>query len=235
MIEPDIYITETNNQLMTASGGPRQIIIPWLPEKINFYSNKTRFASYDILNKGEVKIPAGANIHGYTWEGILPGEGRKGSPLQRGDWQDPKRIQSIWSLWRECGTTLRLLIVGTPVNHDVYLEDYEVTYAGAFGDYGYSISFIEARDVAMKNDPAASTSFAGQVRTEELSSVKTYTVASGDTLWIIATKILGNGSRWPEIYLLNQPVIENAAKKKGYPSSSYGALLVPGITLRIKT
>ncbi len=235
MTEPDIYITETNKQVITQSGGPRQIIIPWLPEKIIFSSNKTRFASYDILDKGEIKLPTGANIHSYSWEGILPGESRKNSPLQRGEWQDPKKLQSIWSFWREAGTPLRLLIVGTPVNHEVYLEDYEVTYTGAFGDYEYSISFIEARDVAIKNDPSASTSFAGLVRPEEQSAVKLYTVSKGDTLWTIAEKYLGNGARWPDIYMLNQPVIENAAKNAGFQSSDYGSLLITGITLRIKT
>jgi nucleoid-associated protein YgaU len=36
---------------------------------------------------------------------------------------------------------------------------------------------------------------------------KTYTVASGDTLWAIAKKLLGDGKRWPEIYEQNRAVI----------------------------
>ncbi len=243
MIQPDIFITEMDKQLVTGKNDPRQIMIPWLPEKINFYSNETRFASYEILDLGEIKIPTGANIHSYSWEGILPGEGRKNNPLQRGKWQDPKKIQSVWSFWREYGTPLRLLIIGTPVNHDVYLEDYEITYSGAFGDYEYSISFIEARDVAISKDPAASTSFVGAPgsataraasRPETRSSVETYISVSGDTLWTIAERFLGNGGRWPEIYNLNQLVLETAAKNNGHQSSFYGQLLLPGTRLEIK-
>ncbi len=239
MIQPDIYITEMNKQLVTGINDPRQVIIPWLPDEIHFKSNETRFASYDILDKGEIKIPTGANIHSYSWKGVLPGEGHKDLPLQRGEWQDPKKIQSIWSVWREYGTPLRLLIIGTPVNHDVYLEDYDVTYSGAFGDYEYSISFIEARDIAIRNDPAASTSFADNSgtfgsRPENQSSVTHYTSVSGDTLWSIATRFLGNGALWPEIYNNNQSVIETMAKNKGFQSSEYGRLLFPGTRLEIR-
>ncbi len=243
MIQPDIFITEIDKLLITASGGPRQITIPWLPDKIKFASNDTRFASYNILDKGEIKIPSGANIHGYSWEGVLPGEGHKNLPMKRGEWRDPKGIQSIWSFWREEGTPLRLLIIGTPVNHDVYLEDYEVTYAGGFGDYEYKISFIEARDLAIARNSKASTSFAGvpgtlfaedAKRPETQSLVKTYTSVSGDTLWSIATRFLGNGARWPEIYTVNQNNIETAAKNNGYQSSEHGQLLVPGTWLEIK-
>ncbi len=239
MIQPDIYITEMDKELITESGSPRQVMIPWLPEEIKFESNETRFASYDILDKGEIKIPSGANIHSYSWEGVLPGEGHKNTSLQRGEWQDPKKIQSMWSFWRENGTPLRLLIIGTPVNHDVYLEDYDVTYTGAFGDYEYSISFIEARDIAIRNKLAASTSFSGTPgafgsRPENQSSVTHYTSVKGDTLWSIAHRFLGDGSRWPEIYNNNQWVIETVAKNNGFQSSEYGRRLVPGTWLEIK-
>ncbi len=240
MIQPDIYITEMDKELITEKDSPRQVMIPWLPEEIKFKSNETRFASYDILDKGEIKIPTGANIHGYSWDGVLPGERHKNTSLQRGEWRDPKKIQSIWSFWREYGTPLRLLIIGTPINHDVYLEDYDVTYTGAFGDYEYSISFIEARDIAIRNDPAASTSFAGVPgsfgkRPENQSSVVRYQCVPGDTLWALAHRFLGDGKRWPEIYNINQTIIETVAKTHGYQSSEYGQILIAGTWLDMKT
>lgn len=38
---------------------------------------------------------------------------------------------------------------------------------------------------------------------------RTYTVKSGDSLWLIAQKELGSGTRWSEIYNLNKDKIKN--------------------------
>ena len=37
----------------------------------------------------------------------------------------------------------------------------------------------------------------------------TYTVVSGDNLWKIASKQLGNGNRWTEIYDLNKDTVKS--------------------------
>lgn len=50
---------------------------------------------------------------------------------------------------------------------------------------------------------------------------RTYTVVSGDSLWAIAARLLGNGVRWPEIHRLNLGIIAN-------PN-----LIFPGQVLRV--
>ena len=62
---------------------------------------------------------------------------------------------------------------------------------------------------------------------------KKYTVKSGDTLWGIATRLLGKGVRYVEIYNLNKEVIEAAAKAHGKASSSNGHWIWAGTVLEI--
>lgn len=60
-----------------------------------------------------------------------------------------------------------------------------------------------------------------------------YEVKSGDTLWAIAKKFLGKGTRYVEIYNLNKDVIEAEAKAHGKSSSDNGHWIWPGTLLTI--
>lgn len=70
-------------------------------------------------------------------------------------------------------------------------------------------------------------------RATKSSSGKKYTVKKGDTLWGIAKKYYGSGSKWSKIYSKNKSVIESTAKKHGKRSSSNGHWIYPGTKLTI--
>lgn len=189
------------------------LIFPMNPEEIQVKA-ATRFQSYDIMNKGEVKLPLGEELTGFSWSGKLPGRARRNDPFVI-SWTDPKAIQGLWSEWRSKGTLLVLYASDTPINHDVYLEDYNVTYSGGNGDYDYDISFVVAKPLIVKTEDTkekeTSTGVANN-KTEPRPSViaKTYVVKTGDSLWAIAEAELGSGERLKDIATLNN--IENPDK-----------------------
>ena len=222
----DIFITELTD-------AKRTMRIPWLPSEFSFEANGTRMATYDIMDAGEVKLPNGENIGSFSWPSVLPGEGHQDLPFLRGEWKDPHQYQGIWSAWRVYGTPLRLIMTGTPINHDVYLEDYNVKYTGAFGDYKYDIKFCHKRHTEIQVVAPAEEPPEPQKRPETVSSAKTHTVVSGDDLWSIAQRYLGSGIKWQEIYSENRAVIEDAAKAMGRAGSDNGHWIYPGTVLKI--
>ena len=227
-MEVDIYIK--------ALDGSGEIQVPWLPNSFSFAAGGARMTEYDIMESGQVKIPNGRNLRGFSWESILPGEGHSNLPFLRGDWKEPRYYQGMFFRWYSEGTPLRLLVTGTPINHDVYLDDYNVTYAGGYGDFNYSVSFVEKRDIVIggnKPTTTAATTNSTSKSTSSASTAKTYTIKSGDTLWGIAQKQLGSGAKYSSIYSLNKTIIEDTAKKRGKTSSEGGKWIYPGTVIKL--
>jgi hypothetical protein len=218
----DIYLTdlETGDRMR----------FPMLPEEISVQTGGI-FQSYTVMAVGEIKLPAGEELTGFRWEGILPGEARKGQPYVA-EWRNPKEIQGLWSVYRAGGKKLRLLATETPINHDVYIDTYTVKYKGGYGDYHYQIALIHAKDLKVRESGAAVTSTAAPVRPEP-PPAKTHTVAGGDTLWKIAQKYLGSGAEYTGIYGANRDTIEDAAKAHGRGNSDNGRWIYPGTVLSI--
>lgn len=216
----DIYIKERS--------GSREIRIPLLPERIVCRSGEAAFATYDIINHGEVAVPTGVGLASYSWESEFPGKYRTDKSMMRGEWQDPATYHKIIEDWKKNGTPLNLLVTGFPINVDVYVKEYTAEPAGAFGDMEYEIVFLEERDITIKKTSTGSNS---TKRTSQKTT--SYTIKKGDTLWDISHKFLGAGSKWETIYNANKEIIEQTAKKHGYSSSDHGWWIFPGVSLTI--
>lgn len=120
------------------------------------------------------------------------------------------RLQDL----KESGDTFEFIVIrdSFDTNMDVTLEDYNVSDDVKEGlDLVVSLTMKEARHYGTKimnfaivpEQPIPAAASPEPERPAAQPQVKTYTVKSGDCLWNIAKKQLGDGSRWKEIYNLN--------------------------------
>ena len=105
-------------------------------------------------------------------------------------------------------------------NLTVGLEDYQITDDAKDGfDLTVSVKLKQYRAFGTKtvqitpspapSQPATATVQDPPRETTSAPKAANYTVKSGDCLWNIAKKQLGDGSRWKEIYELNKDKIKN--------------------------
>ena len=187
----DIYITGTN-----ASGANQKITLPVVPESIS-YSSETRFAEYEVINKGQVLVPDGKNLFDLSWEGFFPGAAMRGSRLVRA-WTDPNVLDDLFKYWRESGNPLNVCITGTNINADVYLAEYSSTFEGIH--IQYEVGFKEREEI-IQSSAALKAGI----------SVK---VKKGDTLQKLAKKYLGDKKKYKKIYKANKKLIDKRNKKE---------------------
>lgn len=210
MTVADVYLTN--------HGTGERIALSWVPEKISV-KEAAQFQSYNIIERGEVKVPKGKRLSAVSWEAVFPGEGRtEASFVKSQHWQEPNEIIGRIQRWKDAGNKLHLLITQTSVNMDVYIDSFDYSFEGGAGDAKYSISFIAAEDLHIKTVKEADAEKAAQQKSgipelstraslpPETSSVST----AGQTLWSVAEQKLGDGARWAEIYAMNRDKVADA-------------------------
>ena len=220
------------------SGSGMTFTFPALPGKIQGKYG-ARYQSFDIISQGTVKIPKGTDVAEFAWDGVFFGESKKKEPIVKGnDWKNPGECVRILYDFMLNETVLNLIVTETWINVDVTISSFQPRPTGAYGNVEYSITFVQKKPLQIyttnelqvaefvkktrpRND-SGSSSFGG-----------TYTVVSGDTLWGIAARKLGSGSKWISIYDANADTIEAEAKKRGKAGSDHGHWIWPGEVLMI--
>lgn len=213
----DVYLTNQET-------GER-IALSWVPEKISV-KEAAQFQSYNIIERGEVKLPKGNRLSAVSWSAIFPGEKRTDAGyVKSANWQEPSELIGMLQAWRESGDKLNVLITQTNVNLDVYIKEFSYSYEGGMGDAKYSIDLIAAEDLLVKTvaevdaekAAAAAQSKSGIPPLGTRAKLPVPTSATsrvGQTLWSIAEQKLGGGAKWAELYAMNRAKVKNVDELK---------------------
>ena len=177
-------------------------------ERIYFTVNPSRIAVSrpntnrvrDLAMGGSVNIWGGRGLRSVKLETFLPAET---SPFYTG--QAPESALAMLKSWQDSGDPVRLIISGTDINDAFLIEDVTETLAEGDRDVGLALTlreykFKSALAALAGEDGAASGT---RKRTDERVIPQTYTVKKGDTLWDIACRFYGDGTKWGSIAAKN--------------------------------
>ncbi|MCW2277729.1 LysM peptidoglycan-binding domain-containing protein [Heliophilum fasciatum] len=168
--------------------------------------------TYDVAGLGEINVIKSPKLTEISFGSIFPAmrypfvvANALAAPIQY--------VQFI-QRWLNTKRPIRFVFVSGSydINLPMSIEKFSwKEVAGSPGDIEYDLSlkkyvFYAAKRVAVQ--PAATPEARALVVAEtqrpvERQEQKSYAIASGDTLWLLAQRFLGDGSRWPEIQSLN--------------------------------
>jgi hypothetical protein len=195
--------------LVETTDATRQVILPVTPRELQ-ESGAAEKRSFSVIGSGQHSRPVGRNEASFPIQGTLPGPDRQQLPHVH-DWVAPQLIINQFKDWLNRTAELRIMtdsIVGYDEHH-VYVDSYRFIRTGNKGDVSYEVALTEWRSLRIRVDDGSDSSpdaNASETASEEEAAPvpQTYTVQSGDTLGAIAKALLGDSSRWREIYDANK-------------------------------
>lgn len=219
-------------------GNGSKFTFPALPEKVSG-KYAAKYQSFDIISQGTVKVPKGTDVAEFSWDGVFFGKSKKNEPIVRTkSWKEPNECVKILYDFMKNETVLNLIVTDTWINVDVTISSFTAKPVGAYGNIEYSIDFVQKKALQIYTTKELKiATFVKKTKPRNDSggskSGSSYTVVSGDTLWGIAARKLGSGTKWTQIYDANKDTIEQWARNHGKSSSDHGHWIWPGEPLTI--
>ena len=213
--------------------GQTQFLFPVTPAKLEVKTDNQN-ETVSILNVGQVNILKGRGLEEIRFTALFPNR-PYGFVQTQNQWKDPSYYIQILQTFQEAKlpvqlTVFRQIADGSLLfsdNREMALEQCTMTEKGGEqGDIWVDIVLKEYRrsqSIAYKplpqNTGNANHAVQQNVQRPAKTPAKTYVVQKGDSLWKIAKKELGNGSKYREI-----------AKKNNIQNPS---LIYPGKVLQL--
>lgn len=195
----------TMQQLVLSFENRSEVLeLPWPLQEHNISSPHNTY-SFDTINTGEVLAIGKKKLREMTISSFFPS---KPYPfLFSQTFPEPNVCIETINKWRLSGKPIRVAIMDTDINLAMAIEsfDYGKEDGDGSGDVSFTLSLKEYSylNVERSKKPSKKAALKDRPREKPSKKATSYLVKKGDTLWDLADKNLGDGSRWREIAKLN--------------------------------
>ena len=189
----DYYLSFNNNK--------ERIRLPVIPSYFEVtipHQNTT----VNINELGEINLIGKTGLVSMTIESFFPNQ-QYSFCLYR-DFQKPYEYIKQLLKWKDSGKPIRVIVTGTPINYAMAIESLIYSEVDGTGDVYFTLEVKEYKFIKTPSSNTLTTKNTTQLTTpttqRETKSLAThYTVQKGDTLWLIAKKVTGDGSNYKVI------------------------------------
>ena len=205
----EVYLKENNNNVLR---------FPVTPEEVGLELS-SEISTEKINGLGEVSLFSGKNLKNTNISGFFPNQ--KYSFCNYTGFKKPYEYVKMVEKWLNEGTKLRYIVTSSNANIQVMISSFNYSEKDGTGDVYFDISLIECIDIKINKTTSSSENSNSNNtnnttnRTNEnnpSNEAKTHTVVKGDTLWAIAKKYYGDGSKYPQIKEKNKAKYTSLSK-----------------------
>lgn len=168
--------------------------------------------TYDIAKIGEINVIKNPKLAEISFESTFPAHLYPFVVVE--DLREPFEYVEQIEKWMKEKRPVRFVFAGSSFDINTLVSIASFNWretGGAVGDIEYAISLrvyvpYNARKiqvVSAQRGQVKALSTQQPARPDERQLPNTYTLVAGDTLWKVAKRFLGDGSRWREIQTLN--------------------------------
>ena len=189
----DYYLSFNNNE--------ERIRLPVIPSsfEVNIPHQNT---TVNITQLGEINLIGKTGLMNMIIESFFPNQ-QYNFCLYK-DFHRPYEYIKQLLKWKDSGKPIRVIVTGTPINYAMAIESLTYSEVDGTGDVYFSLELKEYKFISTSTVRTTTTKNGTTLTTPTTSrevkvSAKSYTVKAGDTLWLIAKKLTGDGSNYKAI------------------------------------
>lgn len=173
-------------------------------------SNNT---THHINGIGEINVIKDPNLSEFTFSGTFPAVSHPFIVAQT--LLKPNKYKNYILKWKKSKKPIRFIFTGSTfdINTLASIEDFTwKEVGGAVGDIEYTLTLKKyvsygPKKIKIKTKSTSKKKVVekkAKPRPDNRVQTKVYKLVKGDSLWKVAQKFLGTGTRWPEIQKLNK-------------------------------